>query len=80
VWPPTHRNVFSPFHSLDERLGRRCEWQLVICYSYEAKISVKSGLLLHLKQELSAWTNERAVVRQGIGRPVLITQAINNDA
>jgi hypothetical protein len=36
--------------------------------------------LLHLKQELSAWTNERAVVRQGIGRPVLITQAIKNDA
>jgi hypothetical protein len=77
---PTHRDVFGPLHPPDERFGDWRQQELIVRHGNEAKVRIKTRIPLHLKQQLPARANEGTVMRKGIGRPVLITQAINNDA
>lgn len=78
--PPAHSDVLGPLDSLDERFGDWCQQELIVRHGNEAKVRIKTCIPLHLKQELPARANEGTVMCEGIGGPVLITQAINNDA
>ena len=64
---PAHRDVATPFDSLNKRFCRWEKKQLAANDSNELVFRCHSGLLLRLDKKLSTWPHVGLVVDQGVG-------------